>query len=220
MFPPPSMQLKAKLILALCAAVIILSTVAAFLLLPGQRGKSVNLSLLDLSDWQAYGGSWSSNSSIFSDARNGRGDMLLLNNASWQNFLFSGDIAINGIYQGLPYGDAGLVFRVSQPNIGVDSYNGYYAGLDIQKQVLIFGRSNYEWNQMETLHLKSRLAPGEWYHLSVQARRCRMTISAAPTAGGERTEIVYDDPNCLQAGTIGLRLYYVQASWKNLQIVR
>lgn len=150
--------------------------------------------------------------------RNGRGDMAISRNDTYRNFDFSVQMQLRDLYPGTNYGDAGVLFRVRNPYIGVDSYNGYYAGLRASDHALFFGRVDYEWHQLLRTPLPAPLKPGAWYTLWVQARGCRFSLSAAPSAGGEATNLHYTDTDCLASGSIGMRVYYAKAAWRGLKL--
>ncbi len=52
---------------------------------------------------------------------------------AFTNFTYEADVSVG------PVGNAGLVFRVSKPDIGADAYCGYYIGIDAQNSELEFG---------------------------------------------------------------------------------
>ena len=102
----------------------------------------------------------------------------------YSSLRFSVAIQLRDLYPGTNYGDAGVLFRVRSPHLGVDSYQGYYLGLRASDQALFFGRVNEEWYQLLAAPLSGHLAAGTWYTLSVQASGCHFALSAAPSAGG------------------------------------
>lgn len=191
----------------------------AALLLRGCRPSTVaRPSCASLAPWVFYGGEWSSDGSLLEDTRNGRGDMAISRDESFGNFDFSVQMQLRDLYPGTNYGDAGVLFRVRNAHIGVDSYNGYYMGLRASDHALFFGRVDGEWNQLRYTQLPGALEPGTWYTLSVQARGCRFRMSAAPSAGGAAARLEYVDPHCLTSGSIGMRVYYVKAAWRDLRL--
>ena len=78
--------------------------------------------------WQPIGGHWSEHQGIFSNATYGRGDMLIAQHSNGTNYTISADIRFDLLFPETHYGDAGLVIRTTNPEQGVDSYQGYYAG--------------------------------------------------------------------------------------------
>lgn len=214
------MRRQLKFIGAIILLAMVIAILAGFFYFRRNAGLQQIARFHDYAAWQFWGGDWSDNAGILSDTKNGRGDLALTRDLSWNNFQFSSDVRFDSAFTEFPYGDAGLVFRVTQPNQGVDSYHGYYAGLQIHDQMLLFGRAEDRWIGLESLHLKSPLTIGSWYHVAISAHNCRFSIKAWPSDGGEITAIDYTEPSCLPEGALGLRLYYVKASWKNLQATR
>lgn len=151
-------------------------------------------------------------------ARNGRGDMALSRNDTYSNFRLSVQMQMRDLYPDTIYGDAGVLFRVSNPHIGVDSYDGYYTGIRASDHHLVFGRVDQEWHQLLTAPMAAPLVDGGWYTLQVSAQGCTFVLSAAPARGGAATTLRYTDPHCRQSGSIGMRVYYAKASWRMLHI--
>ncbi|MBW4026693.1 MAG: hypothetical protein HIU93_04775 [Acidobacteria bacterium] len=177
-------------------------------------GQSVRFE--DLSSFHFFGGDWTALSGTISDGRSGRGDLAVTTDSTWGRVHLSGDVRFDNFFPGVPYGDAGFVLRVTQPDVGVDSFHGYYAGIRIQNQTLVFGKAEDHWSELKEQPLTFAVTPGGWYHLSVDADKCRFVVRARPVAGGREASFVYDDPDCFPSGAVGLRLFYVQASWRNL----
>jgi Domain of Unknown Function (DUF1080) len=168
--------------------------------------------------WQPIGGRWSEHDGIFSNATYGRGDMLIAQHSSGSNYTISADIRFDLLFPETHYGDAGLVIRTTNPEQGVDSYQGYYAGIRPDQQAVVLGRASYDWHQLKIAPLAAPIWVGEWYHLAVSAQGCRLTVTVTPQGSGPTTELQYQDTQCLTTGVAGLRSFYAQASWRNVMI--
>jgi hypothetical protein len=168
--------------------------------------------------WQPIGGHWSERQSIFSNATYGRGDMLIAPRSNGTNYTISADIRFDLLFPETHYGDAGLVIRATNPEQGVDSYQGYYAGIRPDQQTVVLGRASYDWHQLKTAHLASPISVGEWYHLAVSAQGCVLIVTVTPQNGGAATQVQQQDTQCLTSGVAGLRSFYAQASWRNVRI--
>lgn len=168
--------------------------------------------------WQPIGGHWSEHQSIFSNATYGRGDMLIAQHSNGSNYTISADIRFDLLFPETHYGDAGLVIRTTNPEQGVDSYQGYYAGIRPDQQTVVLGRASYDWHQLKTVPLASPVSVGEWYHLALSAQGCQLSVTITPQAGGVPTRLQQQDTQCLTSGVAGLRSFYAQASWKNVTI--
>jgi len=171
-----------------------------------------------LQGWQEISGHWTQHAGEFSNSTYGRGDMLIAQHSQRANYTISADIRFNLLFSETHYGDAGLVIRTSDPEKGVDSYHGYYAGLRPDEQTLILGRASYDWHLLEIAKLASPIAAGAWYHLELSAQGCKLIVTAKPYGDLPSTRIEHVDNQCLTEGVAGLRSFYTQASWRNVQI--
>ena len=168
--------------------------------------------------WQPISGRWSQQAGIFTNSNYGRGDMLIATRSHGDNYRISADIRFDLLFAETHYGDAGLVIRTTDPQPGVDSYQGYYAGLRPDGQTVVLGRASFDWHELKTVTLSSPVAIGAWYHLELTADGCNLTVSASPVGSSPPARIDYKDDHCLQAGVAGLRSFYAQASWRNVKI--
>ena len=168
--------------------------------------------------WQPISGRWNEHDGILSNQNYGRGDMLIAQHSQGTNYLVSADIRFDLLFPQTHYGDAGLVIRTTNPEQGVDSYQGYYAGLRPDQQTVVLGRASYDWHQLKTSALAAPVWVGEWYHLSLSAEGCRLRVIVAPESGGPETRLEHQDAQCLASGVAGLRSFYAQASWRNVKV--
>ncbi|MCL2660122.1 MAG: hypothetical protein FWD64_06350 [Acidobacteriaceae bacterium] len=181
----------------------------------GWRGyRDHRLSRLD--GWHSISGNWSLSNNVISNAHYGRGDMLIASSFRGNNYKIAADLRFDLLFPETHYGDAGLVIRVSDPQRGVDSYRGYYAGLRPDSQTLVLGRASYDWLTLKELPLAVPVAKNEWYHIELSARGCDLSVEARPIPDGPPTRIDYHDANCLTDGMGGLRSFYTQASWRSV----
>lgn len=169
----------------------------------------------ELRGWSVYGGSWQAGDEILQNITAGRGDKVVLTDKHWSNYRLDTDIRIDSVSEGMHWGDAGVIMRVSDPAVGVDSYQGYYLGVGFDDQILFIGKAGYSWNRLASSRLNDRVSVGTWYHLSAQIEGC--SIEAEITSDGHApTKVSYYDENCRQrTGSVGLRTFNVQATWRN-----
>jgi hypothetical protein len=84
------------------------------------------------------------------------------------------------------YGDAGFIIRANNEEVGVDAYQGCYAGLRDLDNTLILGHAGFGWVE----YLKNRIVPRvfaqQWYHLKLLAYDCNIAASATSLSGGDR----------------------------------
>jgi hypothetical protein len=171
-----------------------------------------------LSGWQIISGHWSERSNVFSNSSYGRGDMLLARDSQDRDYQIAADIRFDLLFSETQFGDAGLIIRATDPEPGVDSYRGYYAGLRPNEQTVVLGRASYDWRTLSVARLNTPISTGDWYHLAVSAKGCRLHVEVTPRTGAASTTIDYRDEPCLPEGGAGLRSFYVQASWRNVRI--
>ncbi len=168
--------------------------------------------------WQPISGRWNEHDGILSNRNYGRGDMLIAQHSQGTNYVVSADIRFDLLFPETHYGDAGLVIRTTNPEQGVDSYQGYYAGLRPDQQTVVLGRASYDWHELKALALTTPVMVGEWYHLELSAQGCNLTVIATPQGGGPATRLEHQDAQCLASGVAGLRSFYAQASWRNVKV--
>jgi hypothetical protein len=198
------------LVAALCGGVVIAYRLTS-------EGNNANR-YETMQGWQPIGGRWSEHEGVFSNATYGRGDMLIAQHSEGSNYTVSADIRFDLLFPETHYGDAGLVIRSTNPEQGVDSYQGYYAGIRPDQRTVVLGRASYDWHQLKTSALASPVWVGEWYHLALSAQGCLLTVTVTPQNGGSVSQLQYQDTQCLTTGVAGLRSFYAQASWRNVKI--
>jgi hypothetical protein len=181
----------------------------------GQRNRNESIA-----GWQPISGRWSDASDIITNANYGRGDMLIATQSQGDNYRISADIRFDLLFADTHYGDAGLVIRTTDPEPGVDSYQGYYAGLRPDDQSVVLGRASFDWHELRAARLTAPVAVGNWYHLEIAAHGCHLAVMATPEDENLPTRIDFQDDHCLQSGVAGLRSFYAQASWRNVRISR
>ncbi len=171
-----------------------------------------------LNGWRPISGRWTSQANVLSNTNYGRGDMLIAEHSSGGDYGVSADVRFDILFPETHYGDAGLVIRATDPEPGVDSYMGYYAGLRPNDQALILGRASYDWRELAATKLATPVSTGTWYHLELIAQGCKLSAVVSSADGHPGTRLDYQDDHCLSHGLAGLRSFYAQASWRNVQI--
>jgi hypothetical protein len=171
-----------------------------------------------MSGWQPISGRWTEHDGILSNPNYGRGDMLIAQHAPGTNYRICADVRFDLLFPETHYGDAGLVIRTTDPEQGVDSYQGYYAGLRPDEQTVVLGRASYDWRELKNVKLATPVALGAWYRLELSAQGCKLTVTVTPEDKSPSTRIDHEDQQCLTQGVAGLRSFYAQASWRNVTI--
>lgn len=155
--------------------------------------------------WTQYDGHWSASTGqlkvIFSfGAKN-------LLDTNFANFTMEGDVQIdykNG-------GDAGLLFRVSEPTIGTDAYKGYYAGLSSNGHVVL-GRVNNGWTELQLVEMD--VAIRQLHHLKVVANGDQIQVYVDDMA----TPKIQVTDGMWQSGMNGVRAYQTDATFDNIKV--
>ncbi|HEX3987209.1 MAG TPA: hypothetical protein VHX13_11445 [Acidobacteriaceae bacterium] len=200
----------------LALAVLLLAGIAGYRLL----AVHANDDPLQHKGWKPISGNWTFHDRIISNAHYGRGDMLIIEHPEGRDSRISADVRFDLLFEETHYGDAGLILRATDPQPGVDSYKGYYAGLRPDSQTLVLGRASYDWHLLQETKLATPVASGTWYHLALAAHGCDLEADARPLGGQPATVIRYTDPHCLVAGVGGLRSFYADASWRDVRVDR
>ncbi len=116
------------------------------------------------------------------------------------------------------YGDAGMVFRVTEAEVGTNAFYGYYAGMRLP-DMLVLARMDYGFQPLRIVKLPQSVQPGVWYHLSVQAQGCHLFVQTR-AAGGQvlASTNTTDTAECQARGKFGLRSFAAGGSWKNVDV--
>jgi hypothetical protein len=112
---------------------------------------------------------------------------------AFTNFTYEADVLVG------PVGNAGLIFRVTKPDIGADAYCGYYAGINSQNNRLEFGYANNGWHAITNVPLT--IAANTFYHLKIQTLGSRLRVFVTDT-----NQPVLDlNDSTFSGGMIGVR---------------
>jgi hypothetical protein len=184
--------------------------------LPKKASKSLveNFDKGMATNWVFYGGGWFWKDGQVNSASNAgsggygiNGSKYVANGTDFKDFTYQADVKINTA------GDAGLMFRVSNPAIGPDAYEGYYVGLNPQTGAVQLGKaSGQKW-----IVLNSEKYPVEMnkmYTLKIVAKGDKFDIFI----NGSAKPILSATDSQYQSGSIGLRAYKALASFDSVKI--
>ncbi|HZT22207.1 MAG TPA: beta-L-arabinofuranosidase domain-containing protein [Verrucomicrobiae bacterium] len=119
--------------------------------------------------WTTFGGNWLARHGVLSTApASANGAKAVAMTTAFTNFIYAGDVSVG------PVGNAGLIFRVSRPDIGADAYCGYYVGINAQESRLEFGCASNAWRSITNVPMA--FAANTFYHLKVQAVGPRIRV--------------------------------------------
>lgn len=144
--------------------------------------------------WTTFGGNWlARNGNLSTVPGSGNGAKAFAMATAFTNFIYEGDIMAG------TEGNAGLIFRASRPDIGVDDYCGYYVGINPQAVQMEFGYASNSWHKLAISPMSC--SPNKFYHLKVEAVNTHFKISI----NGQPVMDVQDDH--FAGGMIGVRDY-------------
>jgi GH43 family beta-xylosidase len=134
------------------------------------------------------------------------GEKVVFEGGLWTNFTLTGTIWLPD-----QHGQAGFLFRVSDPFVGYNGQRGYFAGIDCDKQQVVLGFTDGKaWHPVASGPLTK--PPGADCELKVTARQNEIEIDC----DGERVLQARDA--AYGSGSIGLRVVDTRASFSDLQI--
>jgi signal transduction histidine kinase len=179
-----------------------------------ERGLPFSFSFTnDVTDrWTAFGGTWDVVKGSMRNESDDRGAKLVAGSRYWRDYVVDADMQLLGD------GDAGLAARVSNAEIGVDSYSGYYAGLRTMDDSLVLGRAEHGWEEYPTKPFPGGVRPFHWYHLELRVRGCEISAVATDRVTGESESISRNTAGCLLAGRMALRSYSSGGLWRNVVV--
>jgi len=165
-------------------------------------------------EWTAYGGTWRVAQGAMRNESDERGAKLMTGSPWWNDYTITTDVELLG-----EQGDAGVILRGSDEELGVDSYTGYYVGLRSNDGSLIVGLAEHGWVQLAEKAIPGGVRPFHWYRLRATVVGCRISATAVDSATGEANSIsVNDQANCLQPGRIGIRSHSSGGAWKSFTV--
>ena len=163
--------------------------------------------------WHAVGGAWRLDKGAMHNDSDERGAKLLTGNYRWRDYRLQTDVELLG--EG---GDAGVMVRSNDEEQGVDAYNGYYIGVRSNDSSLLIGRSDHGWLEAAPAPLPN-LRSHVWYHLDVAVVGCSIAATAQEAGGtGPLTRALFEEPDCVPSGRVGLRSLSTGAAWRNVTV--
>ncbi len=146
--------------------------------------------------WTTFGGNWlARNGALSTMPASANGAKALAMPTAFTNFTYEADVKV-----GLE-GNAGLIFRVSKPDIGADAYRGYYVGISSQSADLEFGYADNGWHPISRAPMT--FAANTNYHVKVQANGSRIKVFI----NGSAQPAIDVSDNHFSSGMVGVRDY-------------
>jgi Beta-L-arabinofuranosidase, GH127/Domain of Unknown Function (DUF1080) len=146
--------------------------------------------------WTTFGGNWlARNGALSTVPASANGAKALAMPTAFTNFTYEADVQVG------PEGNAGLIFRVSKPDIGADAYCGYYVGISSQSSDLEFGYADNGWHPISRVPMT--FTANTNYRLKVQTMGSHIKIFVN---GSAQPAIDVSDDH-FSSGMVGVRDY-------------
>ncbi|MBC8062126.1 MAG: glycoside hydrolase family 127 protein [Clostridiaceae bacterium] len=146
--------------------------------------------------WVNFGGGWQQqNGKYYSESYNIGGVKSVATTTNFSDFTYEVNVNIqNGGTE------AGEIFRVSNPANGANAYNGYYAGISTNGQVVL-GKSSNNWTQLGSTAMQINI--GKAYHMKVITKGSNIQVFVEDMI----TPKINVNDSSYTSGSIGLRQY-------------
>lgn len=165
--------------------------------------------------WVYYGGGWFAENGALKAASNAgswgsgiHGTKAIAASAKFANFAYEADITLS------EKGNAGLIFRVSNPAIGAEFYEGYYVGMDVGSGRIEIGKASHQrWLSLTSSGRK--LISGQKYRIRIEAQGPDLSVFF----DNEKEPVLTTRDSEFKFGSIGVRSYDSLAAFDNIKVV-
>ena len=164
-------------------------------------------------EWHSYGGTWELHDGAAINRSDERGAKLVAGSTRWTDYQLHADVKTLGAG-----GDVGILVRVNDADTGINSYRGYYAGVQSRGGALILGAANSDWIAVRPSAIAGGVRVGAWYHIDLLAVGCTIAAHLSNVETGSEAWSALHQANCSQRGAIGLRSLDTGAEWKNVSV--
>ncbi|MES2827420.1 MAG: beta-L-arabinofuranosidase domain-containing protein [Bacteroidota bacterium] len=160
-----------------------------------------------------YGGGWFYKDNAIHCASNGnnssgtQGSKVIATGTQFSDFNYSADVMVTAP------GDAGLVFRVKNPAIGSEAYEGYYVGLNPVSGLIQLGKSaQKKWTVISAVKFPVKM--NQKYRVKVKAIGNKFEVRID---GADKPILMATDTE-YKTGSVGLRAYNALATVDNISV--
>ncbi|PWS29597.1 hypothetical protein DHW03_05490 [Pedobacter yonginense] len=165
-------------------------------------------------NWVFYGGGWYWKEGAIHSASNSssggygiHGSKIVATGTNFADFTYQAKVNVNTA------GDAGLMFRVSNPAIGADAYQGYYLGLNPTTGNIELGKSsNQKWIVIRSVKYPVKVNSN--YTLKIVAKGNQFDVFI----DGAKQPILSATDSEYATGCVGLRTYNAQATFDDVKV--
>jgi signal transduction histidine kinase len=162
--------------------------------------------------WDALGGTWEIVNGSMRNDSNDRGAKLLTGSPHWKDYIVEAD------FQALGAGSVGVLARVTEPEVGENSFKGYFAGVRAVDNSLVLGSFDFAYHEAARTVLPDPVRPFRWYHIKLRVEGCQITVAATAVGMPEVRTKPLNDPDCFRAGSFGLRSNGTGGVWRNVTV--
>ena len=166
--------------------------------------------------WTKYGGTGPSLSSVLDLEPSAK---MVAGDEAWSDYVLEAVVMLKG-----DTGNAGLIFRTTEPGPGNDQMRGYYVGFDTE--TLYLGKIENNWQPLANFDLTKldcKVVPGVWNQIRIAAEGPRIRVwfdRMHPSADKERgLRIDFTDPSPILSGAVGFRTHRVAAYYDNVVVL-
>lgn len=162
--------------------------------------------------WKTYGGNWKVNDGKY-NVKSGPGYKTVLENPEFTDYILEADVQITSGTE------AGLIFRASDLDVGADSLEGYFLGINAQNQYAVLGQfSEGKWTEIASRKIPVKY--NENYHLKVvlSEGHIQAYINDNPLNTNPYPKFDLVSNTHLTTGKIGFRTWHADASFDNVKV--
>src|SRR5262245_52647533 len=162
--------------------------------------------------WTGLGGVWEVVDDSMRNVANDRGAKLLMGSPHWNDYVVRADVQLLG------EGSVGVLARVSEAEVGENSFKGYFLGIRTRDNSLVLGAFDFAYHEAAKVVLPDPVRPLCWYHVKLKVEGCRITAYASTDGMGEVQTATLNDPDCFRSGRIDLRSNGTGGIWRNVSV--
>lgn len=158
--------------------------------------------------WVIYnGGFYIQNGEFFITYSEGCSDFKAVQTATkFSDFTYETNIQLNSNKD-----NAGVLFRVTNPSNGVNTYNGYYAGISAEGYVVL-GKANGSWTELRKV--ATTVSGSKWHKLKVVAYKSNIKVYF----DNMEAPIIDINDNSFSQGSIGVRSWNTPVKYDNVSV--
>lgn len=162
---------------------------------------------LNANGWTIYGGTWSASSGAYK-VNDGEGYKAVATDTKFKNFTYEADVSMSSSSN---LANAGVIFRVNNPTVGVDNLQGYYAGITLAGRVQL-GRLNNNWTELANKVAPIAISVNTTYRLKVVTSGPNIAVYVNDTLVLSAVDSTFTE------GAIGLRTYKANSTFDNITV--